>query len=222
MRLRIVDCGLRIVVLLCTCATLGGCVGDPSNRGAVEPATHVDAATTQPAHWLEQPARKVASSDFDQLWSACEETARDFLFTLDRTDYRGGVLTTRPLTSRQWFEVWRPEVRTLDDFAESSVTTVRRTARFEFDRLDDGSFVVSPKVLVERQAVAERRITSSALYRGIFARVRDRDDRPRGTRESDVGVLLPARYWYPTARDPALEAALADSIRNKLARFASR
>jgi hypothetical protein len=75
---------------------------------------------------------------------------------------------------------------------------------------------VVPKVLVQRHTVAEQWITSVVMYRGAFRRARRPADRPQGTRESDVGVHLPARYWYATGRDEALEAALARSIQNRL------
>jgi hypothetical protein len=71
-------------------------------------------------------------------------------------------------------------------------------------------------VLVERQSLAEQRITSVVLYKSAFTRpVRDRD-RQYGTRESDVGIILPARYWYPIGRDEELEKALAEQVRKNL------
>ena len=196
-----------------TVSLLAGCAGRAPNARV---ATDLNPATTQPSYWFDQPAAKVLADDFDQLWGVCEETARDYLFDVDRRDYRGGVLTTEPLVSSQWFEFWRPDVRTIGASQESSLATMRRTVRFEFTRTPDGKFEVAPKVLVERNAVAETRITSVVSYRGIFALPRKKDERPYGTRESDVGLALPSRYWYPTGRDTALESALLDSIQKKL------
>jgi hypothetical protein len=200
------------VLLACT-----GCITRPQDPSATQPATAVPRAQVQPAYWLEQPSIvSVQSNDFDRLWTATEDVARDFLFQIDRTDYRSGLLTTRPMVSAQWFEPWRHDVQTFGDAVESSLATIRRTLRFEFERLDDGTFRVWPKVLVERQALAERRITSAVSYRQVFARPARPDLRPRGTRESDVGVFLPDRYWYAIGRDDALERALARSIAKKL------
>ena len=208
----------RFHLVLLLAAALAGCVTQPQNPAATQPATAIDLATTQPSYWLDQPAPASATShDFQRLWTASEGVARDFLFRLDRQDFRAGLLTTRPMVSAQWFEPWRREVRTAKDRNESSLATVRRTIRFQFDRLDDGSYRVTPRVLVERQSLAEQRITSSVVDQGYFRRPLRSQDRPRGTRESDVGVLLPNRYWYPIGRDAALEKALAEAVQKEVA-----
>jgi hypothetical protein len=206
------------LAIWCALVALGsGCTSHPQQPAATQPATVVDLATTQPSYWLDQPAAaSVTAADFQKLWSACDETARDFLFKPDRQDFRGGVLTTEPMVSAQWLEPWRADARTAYDRTESSIATIRRTIRFEFKRLIDDTYEVTPKVLVERQSLAEQRITSVVLYRSAFTRpVRDRD-RQYGTRESDVGVILPARYWYPIGRDEEFEKALAQKVQKKL------
>ncbi|MBC8107125.1 MAG: hypothetical protein H7Z14_11085 [Anaerolineae bacterium] len=195
----------------------GGCASgvSPAESGITEVATDVDPATTQPSYWLDLAALSVSARDFDRLWSAAQDTARDFGFTVDRMDYRAGLMTTLPLTSGQWFEFWRSDIRSVDDLAESSTATIRRTIRFEFVAAPDGAFKVFPKVLVERQSITEQRITSVVNYQGVFRRPVRTRERPQGTRESDEGVMLPARYWYPTGRDQALEAALIDALKKK-------
>lgn len=210
----------RITILLVSLSAgvLAGCIAHPQNPSATQPATAVNPATTQPSYWLDQPAPASAqASDFQRLWDASEDVAREFFFRLDRQDYRAGLLTTRPMVSAQWFEPWRREVRTAKDRNESSLATIRRTIQFHFERLDDNSYRVTPKVLVERQALAEQRITSSVMYQQYFRRPPRPQDRPRGTRESDVGLYLPNRYWYPIGRDPAMEKALAEAIHKKVA-----
>jgi hypothetical protein len=198
--------------------SIAGCATNvsPPESDITEVATEIDPATTQPSYWLDLAALSVSSRDFDRLWNVAQETARDFGFTPDRMDYRAGLMTTVPLTSGQWFELWRSDIRNFDDLAESSSATVRRTIRFEFNRQPDGTFKLFPKVLVERLSVMEQRITSVVNYQGVFRRPIRVRERPRGTRESDEGVLLPGRYWYPTGRDQSLEAALIDALKKKL------
>ncbi len=198
-----------------------GCITGPSNPAATQPSTVLDLATTQPSYWYSLPTATestVAAAGFDTIWNACDEAARDLQFVIDRTDYRGGVMTTRPLTSRQWFEIWRPDVRTLDDLAESSLSATRRTIRFQVDRRSDGTFVMTPKVLVERETIAEQRITSVVNYSSIFSRPVKLREAPRGSREADEGILLPSRYWYPTGRDTMLEKAIAERVERKVER----
>ena len=153
----------------------------------------------------------ITASSFDRLWRACADVARDRQFVIDRQDYRGGVLTTEPLVSAQFFEPWRRDAITADAVAESSLATIRRTIRFAFTRGDNGTFSVVPQVVVERYSSAERRITNAMLYRNVFKRTT-----ATGTRESDRGVQLPARYWYRIGNDPALEADLARELRRRV------
>jgi hypothetical protein len=96
--------------------------------------------------------------------------------------------------------------------ADSSVATIRRTIRYEFDRQGD-TYTVKPKVLIERQAITERRV-SGALTRNYFRR--DREMRAYGTRETDSGVSIPDSYWYAIGRDDALEAYLVQEIDARL------
>jgi hypothetical protein len=208
-------CDWRSAIGAALLALCSGCITGLQHPAATQPATEVDPATTQPSYWLEQPeSATVESGDFEKLWSACEQVARDFLFRIDRVDYRSGVLTTQPMVSAQFFEPWRRDNRTLYDVMESSIATIRRTVRFEFQRIAENRWRVTPKVLVERQSLAERRVTSVVYYRGVFGSVTG--TRQIGTRESDVGIVIPGRYWYPLRRDIRLEQAIARAIRSKL------
>jgi hypothetical protein len=116
------------------------------------------------------------------------------------------------------FEPWRQDQRSAFDTAQSTVGTVRRTIRFEIANTDSGQFELTPKVLVEKYAQAENRVTSVVLYRGAFRAQRAPELAAYGTRETDRGVFLENRYWYPAARDEKLEAALAAEIQREVDR----
>ncbi len=185
----------------------------PTPTTTARSATDIDPALGEPEYWLSQPARaSVTGPSFDGLWNAADEVSRTLLFKIDRQDRRNGLLTTQPAVSAQWFEPWRRELQTQKDLADSSIATIRRTIRYEFSRQGD-EFVVTPKVLVERLAVAERRV-SGALSRTYFRR--DRSLNAYGTRESDEGIILADSYWYPIGRDWALEQHLTDLIKKEL------
>lgn len=170
---------------------LAGCIGNPANPAATQPVTLVSPATTQPAHWLAQPAAAtVQHGDFQRLWDACESAMRQLLFRPDRREYRTGLLTSEPVISAQWFEPWRRDTSTCRDVAEGSLAQVRRTIYCQFRRNDDGTFTVAPKVLVERQARVEQKLRAVVDYD-------------------------PA-YWYPIRRDEALERRLAQMIAREL------
>lgn len=200
-------CNLGFAILLASLAS--GC-SSGSRYSSEEP-------TTQPSYWLDQQGSASASGpDFDRLWTTCEDIARDYLFKLDRIDYRAGILSTQPMVTSQLFEPWRWDASTAFDRDESTLSAMRRTLTFEFTREETGGWKVQPKVLVERQAMAERRMTSVVLYRNVFTLARNPNDRASGTRESDAGTYLPQRYWYPVRRDSEFENRLAIEVRKRL------
>jgi hypothetical protein len=210
---------LNFGAVLCILAVpLFGCIGRPQNPAATQPVTVTDPATTQASYWYAKASPiTVRADNFERLWRAAEHATRSHTFTIDRRDRRDGLLTSEPLVSSQFFEFWRRDVKTPQDSAAASLATHRRTLRFEFTQLPDGGYQVTPKVLVERQAVVERRITSVVLYRGaVTGGPSGGGDAPRGTKEADQGIMIPARYWYAIGRDPALEKSLGEVIREQL------
>lgn len=189
-------------------ALAAGCASRPP---APPPAQ--DPATAEPAYWLARPpAARVIADDFTSLWRACRQAALASSFTIDRVDFRNGLMTTLPQVSKQFFEVWRHDVAAPMGVLESSLDTVRRTVRFEVRRLDDGRYEAVPKVMVERFSLAERRITSVARFAEIFTVQQTEGSRARDRHGGD----LPDMYWYPTGRDTALEKRLARSVRHQL------
>ena len=208
---------------------LVGCAAPARFANTTRPSSRpIEQAT--PAYWYAQPPVASANSqDFDALADACQAVAAHFFFPPDFIDYRDGILQTLPVVSGQWFEPWRREQQTVDDVAESSLATVRRTIRFEITRgadlpgshlpgLPRSGWTAVPKVLVERESVAERRITTPTYYTSFFRR----DINAYGTRLSDVGLDVPTDYFYPTGRDGAMERKLASMIRARVARAEKR
>ena len=195
-----------------------GCATEPEGPSMSSASPEYPSATSIPpeqataAYWLNNPATASAVGfDFQKLCDACMDTARQEQFTIDRTDFRDGVITTRPMVSPQWFEFWRSDAGTYYDVLLSSLQCIRRTIRFELTRSEEGLFTVRPKVLVERLSIEQRRITSETQYIFVFS--------PLGTDSTfttDQGVTLPLRYWYAIGRDEAMEKDLADTIARKL------
>ncbi len=202
----------RLSLLLLTVIAIGCAQHQPP------PTTRPSYATTQPAYWLDQPSpAHVDAKDFDSLWEACAQVARDYGFFIDRQDYRAGLITTLPLTSKQFFEFWHNDVQTSEDLADSSIATYRRTLQFQFSRQADGSYEVAPSVLIERYAQAEQPITASVYLKNAFRTQTSKRHRMVGSREIDRGLLLPTRYWYATGRDTVLEIDIAKKVGEKLA-----
>jgi hypothetical protein len=195
-----------------------GCITHPQNPAATQPATAIDLATTQPTYWYAKPGvAEVHSADFQNLWEACKETARSYLFTLDREDYRSGVVSTAPLISKQLLEPWRPDTGTAGQVLANSAGAMRRTIRFEVTREPDGTFTATPKVLVERESILERRTTDVSQYRFAFSGPATKIPAKEAvTLEPDTFPDVPVKYWYPTARDTEMEKQVAARLKKIL------
>lgn len=202
-----------------TVGYLGGCIGKPQNPSATQPATAIDPATTQPTYWLARAAvAQVHGADFDPLWESCKSTARGYLFALDRVDPRSGVLQTAPMVSKQIFEPWRPDTGTFYDTVANTLGTIRRTLRFELSRNDDGTYTATPKVLIEREAILERRVTAVSQYRTAFSGPAPHvQARQAVNLEPETTFDVPVKYWYPTGRDEVMEKQVARRLEKELA-----
>ena len=208
--------GIRIRPVALSLALLtGACLGVGCIDHKPDGATTREMAnlpSTNPYYWLDQPAvATVSSPDYDAIWNACDTTARDYLYTIDRHNYRTGFMTTLPMISKQLWEPWRHDAGTLRDTWQSTWGTIQRLVQFQIQRNDDGTFSVQPKVLIERQSILERRITSVDEYHLAFAG-------PEGLTSEAVSsdqpsdIVIPAKYWTPIGRDFALEQDIARRI----------
>lgn len=207
--------------LLLALSMLGGCAGGrnanipPSPPPSTRPvATDIDPASANPDYWYAQPAIvNVSAGDFDKLWQACERALRARRFTPDRMDYRDGVMTSQPLTSRQFWEVWRSDVVDSHGLTESSIGTLRRTIRFDLSRSPDGACAAIPRVVIERFTAPEQRITVALNYRAALSSME------RTASRSPQSISQPGtRQWYALHRDTELEKALAQDVQENLAR----
>jgi hypothetical protein len=192
-------CAALLLAAACVSATttLTGCINKPQNAATTRPVTDVDPRTAEASYWLAQPATtEVTHASFQTLWDTCERVAKDHLFAISRRDFRGGLLTTEPMISKQWFEVWRKDSVRVSDVEENSLGGVRRSIHFQFTQNPDGSYTVAPKVVVERHS------TVDAKYR---------------TDEAEEDYV--SNYWYATRRDPAYEVELGQAIRGRLGKL---
>jgi hypothetical protein len=154
-------------------------------------STDIDPKTASPEYWLSQNATsELTFGDFQKLWDGCESVAFDYLFRISRRDYRGGLLTTEPMVSKQWFEPWRKDSTSTRDVEENSLGGIRRAIYFQFAKNPDGSYTVAPKVLVERQTKMDPKHTSP-----------DEEN---------------TQYWFAIRRDATMEIRIVGELRKKL------
>ena len=197
------------ILAVAFCLAAAGCIGP---RQPQRHATgHAPARRFQRSrYWLDLPAvASVSDPDYGPL--GCRPpAARACSFSIDRVDYRDGTMTTKPLVSKQFFEVWKGDVVDGHDLLQSSLGTMRRIIHFQISHGEDGGYI-QPKVIVECYSAAERRITSVTQYLNIFSY-----EHGLVGEQTDEGQLVPTEYWYSVGRDPHLEKHLADLMRGYL------
>jgi len=165
----------------------------------------------------------VSSDGYRQVFEASVDVLRGYGFTIDRRDYRFGVITTLPVGSPNVFEVWNPQNTTSHQAVESTLASEQRRVNVSIqappgrsglaegtDQTDpDAGYLLAVEVILERRQVPTRRLAGSAR-RNVFSDLAapPNDLTARG---------VTGNYWEPVGRDPYLEARLIQEITQRAA-----
>ncbi len=183
MRITTSVCG---VALLLAGLTLVGCKASPPH------------ANTQ----------TLPSDQYRAVFDAAQAVLTDQGFTLDRTDYRFGMITTQPQQAPTVFEPWVNTHTTRELGQQATTLDLRRTVRVELapDDATEATHRVRVEVFVEQRQHPNRRLTHTA-GRNVFSSLRDTpaELQARG---------ITGSYWQPLGRDPQLETQLLHAIQN--------
>ncbi len=141
-----------------------------------------------------------------QLWEAIAETLREEGFRLDRLDQRAGLVTTFPETSKHFFEFWRHDVDTRQDFWEATINPIRRAAEVSLQPSPgDAAQELTVVVRKEQLSSPDRQFNSTIAAYQIFGNsLPSTTGMARITPEHD--------YWFDCGRDEAMEDYLRRRI----------
>ena len=103
---------------------------------------------TTPHVAVEPPATE-AERNFAAVWDGSLDVLRACRFRIDRQDRRAGVITTRPMLARHWFEFWRHDALSLFDLLEGTIQTVMRRAEVRITPLRGRPGEYEPVVIIE-------------------------------------------------------------------------
>lgn len=149
------------------------------------------------------------SAEADRVWEAVLDTLRHHRFRLDRTDRRAGIITTMPATSQHFFEFWRHDVATREDFWEATLNPLRRWAEVTVSRGDDGGWTkLSVVVHTERFSSYDRQFNSTGAAYEFFGDVFP-------TTTGLAPDQAPDDRWLPLGTDPAMGEYLLNAIRKR-------
>ena len=196
---------LALAIAACVFAA-SGCGGHRRPPTTQPIATDIDPELATTAYWLSQPASaSVVGVSYDRLFAACDHVLRQRRFIVDRTDFRDGILSSRPLISQQIWEPWRDDVGSLSGQTKSSLATYRRTVQWTIQPGENDQFIATPRVVIERFSAEPARITTVTSYRSAANSVA-----AQTKLDSPILSAVTTSRWYAVGRDTALEGELAN------------
>lgn len=182
---------MRAIGLLLTLALAAstGCVDPPSHYGPVQADVLIE-----------------ENYDFDALWDITLRVLRRANLTPDRQDRREGVITTKPITTQQWFEFWRHDAMGPYQWVESSMHAIQRLALVKISRLPGpGQYRVSVRVDVFRYSAPERQITTPSSALLMYS-----EKLP--TESGELVLPQEVTHWVPLGEDPRMAGVLLRRI----------
>jgi hypothetical protein len=146
--------------------------------------------------------------------------ARDVLlrtgFQISKYDVGAGVITTRPLSGGQFFEVWRGDNADSCSAAEANLHSVNRTAEMVFAAAD-GTVCTTCRVNVRRLSIPERPVAGTSGAFSMFTKSSGQLATTRLNPEQESGMS-----WIDMGDDAALAAKLVASVSQELDRGGGR
>ena len=158
----------------------------------------------------------VATTDvsFDDLWDACLASLKQRSFQIDRRDRRFGLIVTKPIIGKQFFEFWRKDTADLDDLLNSSLHTIRRIVTITITRPKPSSmqFQVDVQVRAHRASIPGDQLDNTVEAFELLSR----QGVPAAPSKRDYKWPQPKPLWVDIGREPALEQAIMTDITRRL------
>jgi hypothetical protein len=152
-----------------------------------------------------QPVCIEAASQ-DKLMRACEKMLVSMQFQIEKYDEESGVIRTRPLRGKQFFEFWRSDNASGFDAAESNLQSLQRTAELTFET-QASRVCVTCVVDTRRLSLPEEPIQSYYQAAGIYT-----GSGASKQRLEVKGDRLEEMRWIDLGRDEALEQKMLTKI----------
>lgn len=184
----------------CSRGSAGLAVGMAIAAGVV---VFSSAACQQPARPTEPTMANLGRDRTpDDLWDRTLDVLKEHGFQPDVQDRANGRITTRPTTSKQWYEPWRKDVEDNYDVMMASLHTIQRSATVQFVHEPKGwNAEVTVKIYQLSEPEPQITTASSALH-GFTGSLPDQQGRRSGGH----------RQWREIGRDGVMESELLGEI----------
>jgi hypothetical protein len=131
-------------------------------------------------------------------------------FVIDKEDLNLKIMTTKPLSSSQFFELWRKDNVGSYNIEQSNLHSIQRTVELGFI-VNQGQVCISCVVKRERLSIPEKDIDSAGQAQSIFT----------GNNKTTQKLTLNSEQekkmdWIDVGRDSRLEKVILDKIDRKI------
>jgi hypothetical protein len=190
-----------------------------STQSSTAPATQDSGPSTQDSPALEnlppgrkvvkiidpnQTARFVYKASYDNVWKQAMQLIARTGFTLDRRDYRLGVITTQALPSAQVIEPWKRQHAGFTNAMENTLHNQRRLLRLTISEVPGKPdfYQIAIQVLVERETNPSEVIGGPIFVEGSgFGR------NALSLRSDYADPMGQPSRWVPLGHDPRLRGS---------------
>ncbi len=159
------------------------------------------------------PEQTSGQKAFAEVWNAATDTLDRYGFEIAYQDRRTGVIRTRPITGKHWFEFWRKDAAS--DFArkESTLQTIYRSAEVRIVPSDQEKDEFDVRVVAKavRSSRPVIQVTSTSEAFDLFSY----GNRMRTDWRSEDGEI---QTIVPLGEDEALAEQLRQDILSRLGR----
>jgi hypothetical protein len=150
----------------------------------------------------------IPTDDFEAVWSKTVAVL-DVPFDIRMENRVSRTIVTDPVIGATLLEPWRSDTVGLSDRFESTLQTIRRSARVQIDPVPGRGFAIKLEVYKDLEDLAkpDRQTSGRAVFNNDFPVNR--------TRELVGPVPVPIQ-WIRRGRDTQLERVLLNRIRDSL------
>ncbi|MCL2639264.1 MAG: hypothetical protein FWD53_00310 [Phycisphaerales bacterium] len=170
-----------------------------------------------------QTSRYVYNASYDNVWQQALLIAAQTGFTVDRKDYRQGVISTRSLPSAQLIEFWKPQQTNFNNALENTINSQRRYLRITINTVPGHPkfYEIGVQVLVERETNPTELLSGplfiegSGFGRNAITLRSDYADATTAMPPKKAGAIEqtdPHRRWVLLGHDPDLEKKILNAL----------
>jgi hypothetical protein len=146
----------------------------------------------------------------DKLMQVVEKTLFSMQFQIEKYDLESGVIRTRPLRGKQFFELWRSDNAGGFNTAEANVQSIQRTVELTFQPQQTG-VCMQCVVLTRRLSLPEEPIQSYYSTPALYTA-----SSPSKQQLEVDETRLETMRWIELGRDESLEQKILKKIQQKI------